>query len=131
MMRELLIWFRRTILRRVTVKSCAQHGLYVGDHLLIGDSVSGRYDGRHVVTRVLCPFSFEAKKFRQGRSATMKYLAKMFAAFAASMFLVVKSGELAEDGKPVSACILGLFVFALFFYMAAVSVKAEREAGKR
>ena len=60
----------------------------------------------------------------------MRYLVKMILAFALGLFLVVKSSELAADGKPVSACILGVFVFALFVYMAAASVKAEREAIK-
>lgn len=61
----------------------------------------------------------------------MRYLVKMILAFAAGMYLVVKSSELAADGKPVSACILGVFVFGLFVYMAAESAKAEREASKK
>lgn len=61
----------------------------------------------------------------------MRYLAKMFACFALSLFLIVQASQLAADGKPVSAGLLGLAVFGLFAYMAAVSLKAEREAGKK
>lgn len=61
----------------------------------------------------------------------MRYILKMLAAFALGMFLVVKASHLAADGKPVSACLLGFVVFAVFAYMAAESAKAEREAGKK
>lgn len=59
------------------------------------------------------------------------YILKMLTAFAVGMYLVVKSSHLAADGKPITACILGVFVFAVFVYMAAESAKAEREAGKK
>ena len=61
----------------------------------------------------------------------MRYLLKMLAAAMLGLFLVVKSSHLAADGKPVSACLLGFVVFAVFVYMAAESAKAEREAGKK
>lgn len=61
----------------------------------------------------------------------MRYILKMLACFAVSMYLVVKSADLAVDGKPVSACIVGVFVFGLYVYMAAASAKAEREATKK
>ena len=58
----------------------------------------------------------------------MRYILKMLSAFAAGLYLVVKSGDLAADGKPVSAFLLGLVVFALFAWMAWLSVEAERAA---
>lgn len=58
----------------------------------------------------------------------MRYLVKMLACFAVSMYLIVTANSLAESGKPVSAYLLGLVVFGLFVYMAAESAKAEREA---
>lgn len=61
----------------------------------------------------------------------MRYILKMLACFAASMYLVVQASHLAADGKPVSACLLGLVVFAIYVYMAAASAKAEREATKK
>ena len=56
----------------------------------------------------------------------MRYLLKMLSAFAAGLYLVVKSADLAADGKPVSAFLLGLVVFALFAWMAWLSAEAER-----
>lgn len=61
----------------------------------------------------------------------MRYLVKMSAVFALGMFLVVKSSHFAADGKPVSACLLGLFVFAVFVYIANESAKEERRAKSR
>jgi hypothetical protein len=61
----------------------------------------------------------------------MRYILKMLACFAVSMYLVVKSADLAVDGKPVSAGLLGVFVFAIYAYMAAASARAEREATKK
>ena len=51
----------------------------------------------------------------------MRYILKMLSAFAVGLYLVVKSGDLAADGKPVSAFLLGLVVFALFAWMAWLS----------
>ena len=61
----------------------------------------------------------------------MRYILKMLACFAVSMYLVVQASRLAADGKPVAACIVGAFVFGLYVYMAAASAKAEREATKK
>ena len=58
----------------------------------------------------------------------MRYILKMLSAFAAGLYLVVKSADLAADGKPVSAFLLGLVVFALFAWMAWLSAEAERAA---
>ena len=61
----------------------------------------------------------------------MRYILKMLACFAVSMYLVVQASHLAADGKPVAACLIGLVVFGLFVYMAAASARAEREATKK
>ena len=131
-MRYLLAWFRRRILGRVAITTLHPHGVRVGDGGIISGATDAHFNGQHVVTRIVDSLTYEVRPFgRKNHWPTMRYLLKMFAAFAASLFLVVKSAHLAADGKPVTACILGLFVFALFFYMAAASVKAEREAGKK
>ena len=61
----------------------------------------------------------------------MRYLFGMLAAFVAGMLMIVTAARLAAEGKWVSVYVLGALIFVLFFFMAACSVKAEREAGKK
>ena len=113
-MRNLLTWVRLRVLGRVTVTTNTHHS------------------GPHIVTRVVDSYTFEMRPFaRRDSRPMMRYLLKMFAAFALGLFLIVQASHLAADGHPWLACLLGIAVSGLFFYMAAESVKAEREAGKK
>ena len=87
-MRDLFGWFRRYVLRRVTVTASTAHWLCAGDGFKISQSQSGTYDGAHIVTRILDANSFEARRYRRGMSVTHRYLCAMFLSFGSGMFQV-------------------------------------------
>lgn len=131
-MRRLGAWFRRRILGRVTISTLYPHGISVGDGSTIYGAANTNHNGPHVVTRVVDSPTFEIRPLgRKNYWPAMRDLSKMLACFAVSMYLVVQASHFAADGKPVAACIVGVFVFGLYVYMAAASARAEREATKK
>ena len=133
MMRDLFGWFRRYVLRRVTVTASTAHWLCAGDGFKISQSQSGTYDGEYIVTRIVDATSFEARRYRRSMSSTHRYLFSMLLSFGSGMFQVATASRLAADGSVtawVGVAVLGVILFFQFAIMALVSIEAERAAEK-